>query len=79
MVDLMHDIRVPGAHGVLRGAVRHPLRQELEPAARGPAPSRLRRATRATAATYQSLTEAEHAGDGHASGRDVLAHLECRG
>lgn len=29
MVNLVHDIRVFGAYGVLRGAVRYPIRQKL--------------------------------------------------
>lgn len=53
VADLMHHIRVPGTHGVLRGAVRYPLRQELEPAASGPAASSLRGPAGAAAITYQ--------------------------
>lgn len=56
VADLVHDLRVPRAAGVLRGAVRHPLRQELEQAASGLAPRPLRRTARAAAATCQPFT-----------------------
>lgn len=55
LADLMHVIRVPGTDGVLRGAVWHPVRQGMEPAACRAAASRLRRAARATHAS-QSFT-----------------------
>lgn len=55
VVDIVHDIRVPGADGVLCSAVRYPIRQELESTASRPAPSRLRRAACAAASTHQPL------------------------
>lgn len=56
VANLVHDIRVPGAAGVFRGAVWDPLRQKLEPATRQPAKGTLSSAAGATTAAYQSLT-----------------------
>lgn len=35
VVNLMHDIRVFGAHGVFRGVIRYPIRQKLVHATTG--------------------------------------------
>lgn len=39
VADLLHHLRIPGVARILRGALRHPVRQELEPAETGLAAS----------------------------------------
>lgn len=56
VADLVHDVRVPRLARILRGALRHPVRQELEQAASGPAPRPLRSAARPAAPTREPLT-----------------------
>lgn len=60
MADLMHDIRVPRTNGVLRGTVRHSLRQKLEQAARRPSSSCVFGPVSAATITYQPLTGEYH-------------------
>lgn len=55
MANLVYNIRVPRTPRILRGAVRHQVRQELVQTAAGSATSRLRRAASA-AITYQPLS-----------------------
>lgn len=55
MVNLVHDIRVFGAHGVLRGAVRYPIRQKLVRATPGAKAGCFCCAV-SSAPTHQSLT-----------------------
>lgn len=56
VADLVHTVRILRPAGILRRAVRHSVRQELEQTTAGPEAGSLGSPAGAAAATYQPLT-----------------------